>query len=442
MPVQPEATSEAEFFERFDKAVDELEESWKLRKVLGEVNFYSRNGAQKGGFMNNSSTFNDCDSVSSRHNFSAVRQYDDLETKAFLQYIASGDCLNSAGYEHFGSAEAAQGCSRSGGFSDFSHCSSALSTSSQPSLCRGIAAFDTKSHLLSRDDSGGYKIPHHSLGILDQQMKVLCPLRSLAKVSRIRGNALNLLLDKNAADAGWGISFETAPGDGGTQDLTQLQIPVHRMYARPRTTQKILDDVGEGLEEWILTKISQKMAALENHAFLFGDGQNKPKGILAHQLADQGCAEWGRLECVEQISDKDEISRAALLDLVGLLKSEFLPNASWLMSRSALISIQNIQDGQGRFLWQQSLTSGAPSSLLGFPVFVSDDMPQLNGGFCLPVLFGDFKAAYQIVDRGDVSVLRDPYSAKPFVEFFVTKRVGGDVVNFDALKVLKLCTAQ
>jgi HK97 family phage major capsid protein len=264
-------------------------------------------------------------------------------------------------------------------------------------------------------------------------------MRTIARVDKISGQMLDLFVDKNDGEAGWMVS--NVIDDGEEQEVTHLQIPAHQMYARPRTTQKILDDAKENLQEWIITKITQKMAALENHAFLHGNGENQPTGILHYPVVPVGNSSWGEIECVEQLSTKAEIHRESLLEVACALGAQYLSGAVWLMSRSALMAVQNIKDDMGRFLWQQSMSAGVPSSLLGHSVVICDDMPGLADG-SVPILFGNFGDAYQIVDRSDISVLRDPYSRKPFVEFFVTKRTGGDVVDFNAIKALKMVYIQ
>ncbi|MDR1598119.1 MAG: phage major capsid protein [Holosporales bacterium] len=301
-------------------------------------------------------------------------------------------------------------------------------------LATGETCFGTKGYLLSRDEAhGGYLVPEPTLTQIDSRMKSLCPMRLLAKVDTIRSESLELLIDRGATDAGWMITDELA--DGGTPDLAKIKILTHPLYAKPKASQKILDDIGERLEDWIVTKIAQKVAALENHAFLHGDGEHKPKGLLTYAMVPVGEGTWETMECVLA----ESVSRDSLLEMVGALRPEYLSNAAWLMSRSALSAIQQISDAAGRFLWHAALATGEPSSLLGYPVVVSDDMPKIaEDEASVPVLFGDFASAYQIVDRGEISVLRDPYSAKPYVEFYATRRVGGDVVDFDAVKALHI----
>ncbi|MDR1208566.1 MAG: phage major capsid protein [Holosporales bacterium] len=368
------------FLQQMDEVITELEESFANVKKTKEC------------FMK------EC-SMADRQNMNQTATYSPIyatkpnsEEKAFLDYIASGD------------------------------------------IC-------SKAHLLSRDEiSGGYLIPQGILGNITARLKDLCPMRSLAKVDTIRSESLELLVDKGATDAGWMLTDELE--DGGMPDLVKIKISTHQLYSKPKASQKILDDAGDALEDWIVSKITQKIAALENYAFLHGDGNHQPNGILQYDVVPLGQGAWEKIEGVLT----NQISRDDLLTLVSSVKPEYLSNATWFMSRCAFSEIQHIADTSGRFLWQPSLINGAPSCLLGYPIVVSDDLlgrkdECITERHSAQILFGDFLQAYQIVDRGDVSILRDPYSAKPYVEFYATKRVGGDVVDFDAIKALCVSTS-
>lgn len=301
-------------------------------------------------------------------------------------------------------------------------------------LIHGDVALQHKSYLLSKNiENGGYMVPNTIFERMDLVMQHLCPLRTLAKVDTVHGDHYELLLDKWAADAGW--SQDRDLDEATTTDLTKLCIPTFQLYARPKANQKILEDAGSSIEEWIIDKVTQKMAALENAAFLSGDGVTQPKGIFAYPQKPLGQYEWGHLECVEQLSDKPEIQLESLLSVVTATPPQYLANASWLMSRSAWTALLHLTDQNGRILLQPAMGEKIPPILLGYPVFITDDMPQLSAKeSTTPILFGDFRSGYQIVDSGNISILRDPYSAKPFIEFFTTKRVGGDVVDFQAIR--------
>ncbi len=299
---------------------------------------------------------------------------------------------------------------------------------------------EQKSLSSSSDSDGGFLVPRGTDLHLQQTLSVQSVLRRLSSVRQISTDALDVLADKRMADAGW--VAETA--DRAETDLTELvkiRIPVHEMYAKPRATQKLLDDSSVNIEEWIAQKIASKFATMENKAFLLGDGVNKPKGILAYDSVDKANWAWGKLEHIKTghegtFADGQVVD--ILIDTFHSLKSEYLGNASWVMSRSAQSAIRKAKDPHsGQYLWQPALTEGSSASLLGFPVFTCDEMPTLEVGTASKsVLFGNFAEAYQIVDRQGTRILRDPYSSKPYVEFYTTRRLGGDVVNFEALKVV------
>lgn len=290
------------------------------------------------------------------------------------------------------------------------------------------------------DDEGGHLVPtgvdYHLRQVLQQQSV----LRRLAAVRQISTHSLDLLIDKDMADAGWVTEKADRP-ETDTPKLDSIHLPVHEMYAKPRATQRLLDDANINVEEWICQKIAQKMAAMENEAFLLGDGNNKPKGILAHDLQDGSNWSWGNLEEIRTGSDGDFAKSMGVETLIltyHSLKPQYLHDACWLMSRTAQSTIRRLRDPHtNQYIWQPALTEGAVATLLGHPVHTCDTIPPLVSDTASPsILFGNFKEGYQIVDRQSTRVLRDPYSAKPFVEFYTTRRVGGDVVNFEAIKVV------
>ncbi len=299
---------------------------------------------------------------------------------------------------------------------------------------------ERKSLSTSPDRDGGYLVPSGLHDSLYATLQTTSVFRNLASVREISSSALEFLIDKDFGDAGWVSEKQDRP-ETNTPELIKSRIPVHEMYAKPRATQKLLDDASLNIEEWLSQKIAYKMALMENAAFIMGDGDNKPKGILSYETTTKANWEWNKLEAVKSgvngaFEDGNEAN--TLLDLFSALKSQYLPGSTWLMSRmtqSALRKLKNPNNHE--YLWQPPL-SGAPSStLMGYPIAIADDMPSLTKDQASKaIVFGNFKEGYQIVDRTGMRVLRDPYSAKPYVEFYTTRRVGGDVLNFEALKVL------
>jgi HK97 family phage major capsid protein len=303
-----------------------------------------------------------------------------------------------------------------------------------------LCEYERKTLSTTSEGDGGYLVPSGLHNHLYSTLQTASVMRGLASVREISTSSLEILIDKGHADAGW-VAETQARDETKTPDLLKSKIPAHEMYARPRATQKLLDDAMVNVEEWLAQKISQQMAAMENAAFIHGEGQISPTGILSYKTADKKDWKWGTLEEIKSGADghfKQGWEVDALLILFHSLKTAYLPGASWLMSRTAQMALRQLKDpGSHQYLWQPPLGGMSHPTLLGYPVVVSDDMPSLTSGTpSKSIIFGNFKEGYQIVDRTGTRVLRDPYSAKPYVEFYTTRRVGGDVLNFEALKVL------
>lgn len=295
--------------------------------------------------------------------------------------------------------------------------------------------------LSSRSDKeGGYLIPQEIAQDIIQTIVPQSPMRQVAKVLTITSDALEILVDKDDLDAGWAQETGDRP-ETATPEWARIRIPVHEMYARPRATQKLLDDSEINLEAWLSGKIASRMASLENQAFIYGDGVGKPKGFLSYETASRGNWSWGKLEAMTTGVEGDFGDHGAdqLIDLLNLLKPQYMQGAVWMMPRSAQARIRKLKDSAtGQYLWQPGLNGETSPTLMGYPVILADDMPALTQGTeSTSVAFGNFKEAYSIIDRQGTQILRDPFSAKPYVEFYTTRRVGGDIVNFEALKVLK-----
>ncbi|MBM3467893.1 MAG: phage major capsid protein [Alphaproteobacteria bacterium] len=299
---------------------------------------------------------------------------------------------------------------------------------------KGEEGFEQKALSSLNDASGGYLIPHGMLDKIHSTMSVASPMRSLSRITSISTDALELLIEKGTADVGWVAETADRP-ETRTPELQKIRIPVHQIYAKPRASQKLLDDSSVDIESWLAEKIAEKMILTENTAFINGDGNGKPKGFLTYEKVQVGKGEWGKIEAFQSrngLTDGD-----ILLDIFHALKAHYLNGATWVMSRSALAAIRKLKDGNRHYLWQPNISENTPASLLGYPVFIADEMPALDiNEPSTSIAFGNFKQAYQIVDRAGLHVLRDPFSTKPYVEFYATKRVGGDVVNFDALKFI------
>lgn len=306
---------------------------------------------------------------------------------------------------------------------------------------KGIDSFFTKALNEQNDQDGAIFLPQNILMKIENKLKYLSPIRSIAKTITISSNAIDVILDSKLPDAGW-CTENDERAETDSPEVRKIKIPVHELYAKPKANQRLLDDSQVNVEEWLINKISEKIAALEDLAFIDGDGNDKPKGILRCASAAGETREFGQLQHFCSGANgrftSDDSALSILIDVVCSLKPLHVRNAKWLMSRSALAVIRKLKNRDGVNIWQPSLSEATPSTLLGYPVVIDDNMPALaENTASISVAFGDFNAGYQIVDRQGLSILRDPYTSKPFVEFYLSKRVGGNVVNFDAIKLLK-----
>ncbi len=294
-----------------------------------------------------------------------------------------------------------------------------------------LSAEEVKLLSSDSDPDGGYwmtpEISEHAV----QKVFETSPMRNLATVETISTDALEIPEDLNEADSGW-TSERAARPETNTPQIGVRRIPVHELYAMPKATQTLLDDSRIDVEMWLSMKIADKMSRIENASFINGDGTGKPRGILTYTAGMTNPGE------VQQINSGNASSLTAdgLRTLFYTLKSPYIPNAKWLMSRSAIEEVSKLKDSSGSYIWQPGFQEGEPQTLLGHAIERMEDMPQVAAN-SLSVAFGDFSQAYTIVDRMGLRVLRDPFSSKPFVLFYTTKRTGGDVTNFEAFAIQK-----
>lgn len=300
-----------------------------------------------------------------------------------------------------------------------------------------LQTLEHKTLSVGSDPDGGYLVSPVIANKIQSTLEEHSTMRRLAQVITIGSDAIEMLVDQGRAGVGW-VGEVQQRSETPTPLLNKRRIPVHEMYAKPKATQKLLDDANVNVEQWLAEKIASQMAALENAAFLRGTFSYQPRGILGYT---QETPEGEPLKLFKTGQTGNFAAQNAadvLLDMLGDLKSQYLPNATWVMSRAALTAARKLKDKQGSYLWQPSLAGDLRSTLLGYPIEIFDELSDKAPTKQAKIMvFGDFRAGYLIVDRQGTRVLRDPYSAKPYVEFYTTRRVGGDVVNFDALKVLK-----
>lgn len=296
---------------------------------------------------------------------------------------------------------------------------------------------EMKALAVQSDPDGGYLVSPDETGRMATRIFETSPIRQVAAVQSITTDALEGIIDDDEADAGW-VGETQARGDTDTPQLGKWRIPVHEIYAKPKATQKLLEDAAVDVEAWLSGKVADKFSRMENAAFVNGDGVAKPRGFLTYpDWAAAGTYERGAIERVASGAvggiDPDE-----LITLVYTLKSAYRAmSAQWAMNRLTMSVVRKLKDNDDQYLWAPGLQAGKPSTLLGYPVQEFDDMPDVATG-ALSLGLAAWAETYQIVDRLGVATLRDPYSAKPYVEFYTRKRVGGDVVNFDSIKLMEI----
>ena len=293
-----------------------------------------------------------------------------------------------------------------------------------------ILQTQSKSLTAGTDPAGGYTvIPEFDRNVI-RILHDTTPMRQYATVRTIGTDQYERLVRVDRATSGWVAETEARP-ETASAGYKKVSIKVHEQYANPGVSQNLLDDSVFNIEEEIQDQIALEFALTENTSFVTGNGIGKPRGFLTY---DNGTA-WGTIEQIDS-GAAGAITYEGLVDLYTALKPGYLNNARWAMNRFTIGKIRKMVDGQGRPLWEPGL-GAEPSNILGYPYFRAEDMPNVASG-TLSVAFGDFQRGYMILDRQGIRILRDPYTNKPYVMFYVTKRVGGDVINFEAIKIMKV----
>lgn len=295
----------------------------------------------------------------------------------------------------------------------------------------GLESLQTKA-LSSTNADGGYLITPQMSEIIVRIVNEISPMRELARVETISTDSLDVIEDDEAPGASW-VAETASRDDTTTHQINKNNIETHEMYASPKATQKLIDDASIDVENWVAERVAEKFADLEAAAFINGNGTGKPKGILQYTA---GTA-FGEIEQLQSGTDA-VVTADSLIRLYYALKEEYAKNATFLMHRTVMQGVRLLKEANtNQYLWQPGLAAGTPDTLLGVPVRTAADMPTASEN-SLSVAVADFKRAYLIVDRVGIRILRDPYTDKPFVKFYTTKRVGGEVVNTDAIKLLSL----
>ena len=287
---------------------------------------------------------------------------------------------------------------------------------------------------------GGYAVPQEIDAAIDATLKNISPIRSIANVVRVGSAGYRKLVTQNGVTSGWASETATRP-ETATPIFNEIVPSFGELYANPAATQAMLDDAAFDVENWLADEIATEFAKAEGAAFVNGDGVNKPKGFLRSEVASTGDATraFGTLQYVAAGAAGGFAAanpQDRLIELVHALRAPYRQGASWVMNASTLATIRKFKTSDGAFIWQPGLSAGRPDMLLGYPVVEAEDMPDIAAG-SLSIAFGNFRAGYLIAERTETNILRDPYSNKPYVHFYATKRLGGAVTNSEAIKLMK-----
>lgn len=303
---------------------------------------------------------------------------------------------------------------------------------------RGLE-IEGKAMTASVNADGGYLVDPVTSDTINSVLSSTASLRSVASVVRVEGASFDVLIDQNDIGAGW-ADETSASAESATPTIDRISIPLYELNALPKVSQRLLDDAAFDVEGWLAGRIAEKFAISEAAAFVSGDGVDKPRGFLSHPTVIESGWSWGNLGYQISGVSGDLGDGDALIDLVYALGAQYRAGASFVMNSRTAGAVRKLKDADGRHLWSDGLSAGEPARLLGYPVLICEDMPDVDVD-TTPVAFGNFQSGYTIAERPDVRVLRDPFSAKPHVLFYASKRVGGDVSDFAAIKLLRCSTS-
>jgi HK97 family phage major capsid protein len=306
----------------------------------------------------------------------------------------------------------------------------------------GLKRLEAKAVSTVTSPDSGYLAPPEVEAEIGRRLSIVSPIRSIAGIRTVSANTYRRPFATTGFATGWVGETDARP-ETNTPTLVELEYPVMELYAMPAATQTLLEDTAIDIDQWIASEVEMAFAEQESAAFVNGDADKKPKGFLDYTTVAEASWSWGSIGYVLTgvsgdfaASDPSDV----LVDIVYALKAGYRQNAHFVMNRKTQGAIRKLKDDNGQYLWAPPATAEGRATIMNFPVAEAEDMPDI-GADELAVAFGDFSRGYLIVDRLGVRVLRDPFSQKPYVLFYTTKRVGGGVQDFDAIKLIKFGTA-
>ena len=306
----------------------------------------------------------------------------------------------------------------------------------------GMRELEVKAKVTTQSDpDGGYFVTEEMESTIDRILGTVSSMRGLARVLSISAPAYKKLVNMGGAASGW-VGEEDDRAETATPTLREIAINTGEIYAMPAATQTLLDDAAVDIGAWLGDEVSIEFAEQEGDAFVNGDGNKKPRGILQYDKVANDSYAWGRTGFVITgaaagfpATDPTDV----IIDLYYALRAGYRNNASFLTSDKVMGTIRKFKDGDGNYIWSPPTGTDMPATILQKPVFTDDNMPALAAN-AFPLAIADFQRAYLIIDRVGIRVLRDPFTKKPYVLFYTTKRVGGGIVNFEAIKLLRCST--
>lgn len=302
----------------------------------------------------------------------------------------------------------------------------------------GLFDLEAKAMSIGSNPDGGYLVPAETETEIGRLLSNASPMRAISDVRQVSAAVYKKPFAITGAASGW-VGETAARPETASATLAELQFPTMELYAMPAATQALLDDSVVNLDQWIAQEVQTVFAEQESLAFVTGNGTNRPRGFTDYPKVADASWSWSNLGYIATgVAGAFAASNPSdkLIDLIYAVKAGYRGNANWVMNRKTQGVIRKFKDGQGNYIWQPAATADGKASLMNFPITESEHMPDIATD-TYALALGDFKQGYLIVDRVGVRILRDPYSSKPYVLFYTTKRVGGGVQNFEALKLMK-----
>ena len=289
---------------------------------------------------------------------------------------------------------------------------------------------------------GGYLVDPQTADTIRTMLVSTSSLRAVSNVVQVEATSFDVLIDRSEVGSGWATEV-AATSETATPTIERISIKLHELAAMPKASQRLLDDSAFDVEGWLAGKIATRFIRAEAAAFINGDGVDKPKGILLPAKVANASWTWGSLGYIPTGAAADFATTNAvdcIISLVYALGAEYRANATFIMNSKTAGAVRKMKDADGRFMWSDGLAASEPARLMGYAVQICEDMPDIAAN-AYAMAFGDFNAGYTIAERPDLRILRDPFSAKPNVLFYASKRVGGDVTDFAAIKLLKIAVS-